>query len=202
MANEQIHTTLLQALTETVSAVRVPEKHSFIAIVNNRSKKTIAQKLTKMGIENFLPIRKEIHNRENGKKAIIEQVLFPSKIFIRCTEQERCELVTLPFLFRVMSDYAGSRYATTQKSLAIVPDDEIRQLQFLLELVDGDGVFSDRPVKGKKAEVLKGPMQGLLGEISTDRISGVCFLFVNVDGLGSASVVVNPSDVKEINDCA
>ncbi|MCM1137463.1 MAG: UpxY family transcription antiterminator [Duncaniella sp.] len=176
-------------------AVGVSDAHWYIAIVNNRSERTNAERLTKAGIENYVPVQEELHLWNNGKKVRIERVMIPSKIFIRCTERQRREIVKLPFIFRFMTNKAGESRNSLSKPLAIVPAHEIDQLKFMLGVPDANVSFTDRFVKGEKVEVRRGPFKGLTGVVLEDTTSGTSHLFINIDFLGSAYVKINPKDV-------
>lgn len=181
-------------------AVGVPKANKwFIAIVKNRSEKLSAEKLSKLGVENYLPVQEELSVWRNGKKVKIERVMIPSKIFIHCTEQERRELVNLPFIFRFMTNRAGTSANSSNKPLAVVPDFEISQLKFMLGASEGNFMFTERFVKGEKVEVRRGPFKGLIGEIIYDADGSTCRLYINIDCLGSASVEIDSRDVAPYN---
>lgn len=180
-------------------AVGVPDAKWFIAIVNCRSEKSTAEKLTKLGVDNYLPTQQELHIWKNGKKAKVERVVIPSKIFIKCTEQRRRELVNLPFIFRFMTNKAAGTSGLGHKPLATVPNHEIMRLKFMLGVPDAKVTFAENFVKGQMVEVLRGPFRGLTGEILHDADGASGRLYINIDFLGSASVEINFSDVKPID---
>ncbi len=177
-------------------AVGVPESKWYIAIVNHRTEKSVADKLSKLGVENYLPVQKEVHLWANGKRARVEKVMIPSKVFIRCTEQRRREIVNLPYIFRFMTNISGARAAGGFRPLAIVPDEEIRRLKFMLGVPDVKVTFSEDFVKGDMVRVVRGPFRGLSGEVLQDACSGANRLYINIDFLGSASVVIDPADIE------
>lgn len=180
-------------------AVGVADAKWFIAVVNNRAEKKAAEKLTMLGVKNYLPTQEELRLWRNGKRSKVEVVMIPSKIFICCTESERRRLVTLPFIFRFMTNNAAARSAgSLNRPLAVVPDSEIRQLQFMLGASDGGVVFSERFVKGERVEVIRGPFKGLCGEIQKDADSSAQRLYINIDFLGSASVEIDLCDVAPL----
>lgn len=191
MINDHNSNALAAAASDVDDAVGVPERHWFVAVLKNRSEKATAQKLSGMGVECYLPMQEEVHVWKNGKKAKVERVLIPSKIFIHCTEKERRELVTLPFIFRFMTDIAGR----ASRRLAVVPAKEIERLKFMLGASDGRVTFTEQFVKGQKIEVIRGPFRGLQGVVLQDANAGVSRLYVNIDMLGSASVEINPNDI-------
>ncbi len=179
-------------------AVGIPEAKWFIAIINNRAEKSVAEKLSKLGVENYLPIQEEIHLWANGKRAKVEKVMIPSKIFIHCTEQRRRKIVNLPYIFRFMTNISGARTQGGFRPLAIVPDDEIKQLKFMLSVPDVKATFNENFVKGEMVKVVRGPLKGLCGEILQDADSDTTKLYINIDFLGSASVVIDPTDIEII----
>ena len=176
-------------------AVGVAKAKWFIAIVNNRSEKTSAERLTKMGIESYVPVQEELRVWNNGKRVTVEKVMIPSKIFIHCTERQRREIVTLPFIFRFMTNRAGTSVNTVSKPLAIVPDYEIEQLKFMLGVEEAKVAFTDRFVKGDKVKVRRGPFRGLIGVVLEDAETKTSHLYIDIDFLGSAFVEIDPKDV-------
>ncbi len=177
-------------------AVGVSKTKWFIAVVKNRTEKMVAEKLSKLEVENYLPIQEEIHLWANGKRAKVERVLIPSKIFIHCTEQRRREIVTFPYIFRFMTNISEERTRGGFRPLAVVPDEEIKRLKFMLGVPDVEVTFSENFVKGTMVKVIRGPFKGLCGEILQDADSDTGRLYINIDFLGSASVVIDPADIE------
>lgn len=193
--NEHITNTLPPATPNADDAVGVHEAKWFIAIVNNRSEKTTSQRLTAMGIDNYVPVQEELRIWNNGKKVMAEKVMIPSKVFIRCTERQRREIVNLPFIFRFMTNRAGTSVNAVSKPLAVVPDSEMEQLKFMLGVPDARVAFTQHFVKGDKVQVRRGPFKGLTGIVLKDIGSRASHLYINIDFLGSAYVEIDPKDV-------
>jgi len=179
-------------------AVGMQETKWFIAIVNNRTEKSVSEKLCKLGVENYLPVQEEIRLWANGKRAKVKRVMIPSKIFIHCTEQRRRDIVNLPYIFRFMTNISGTRTSGGFRPLAIVPDDEIKRLKFMLGVPEVNVSFSENFVKGEMVRVVRGPFKGLCGEILQDAGGDTNRLYINIDFLGSASVVIDPTDIEII----
>lgn len=186
------------ATTNADDAVGVPAAKWFIAIVNNRSEKLSGERLSKLGIENYVPVQEELRIRSNGKKVRAEKVMIPSKVFIRCTERKRREIVGLPFIFRFMTNKAGTSVNSICKPLAVVPDSEIEQLKFMLGVPDAKVAFTERFVKGDMVEVRRGPFKGLVGVVLEDAESRTSHLYIDIDFLGSAYVEIDPRDVAPL----
>lgn len=147
-------------------AVGVAKSYWFVAIVNHNSEKQSSEKLDKMGVINYLPTQKEIRVWRNGRKSKVDRIVIPSTIFIYCTEPRRKEIVGLPFIFRFMTNKAGSIKDSTNKPLAIIPDNEIERLKFMLGQSDIPVEITDKPFKaGDKVRVIRGNLTGLEGEV-------------------------------------
>jgi len=172
-------------------AAGVAESKWFIAVVNNRSEKMTAERLEKMGIESYLPIQTVFRVWKNGRKAKVDRVVIPAVVFIHCTEKKRREVVTLPFIFRFMTNKAGSSANTLGKPLATISDEEIRRLKFMLGQSDIPVTIADRAYhKGDRVRVIRGSLQGLEGEVF-DLNSSKSELTVRLEYFGCAKLVID-----------
>lgn len=147
-------------------AVGVPERQWYVAVVTHNTEKNCAERLTKKGIENYVPIQSEYKVWKNGRKAKVDRVVIPSTVFIKCTEQERREIVKFPFINRFMTNKAASSANSLHKPLAIIPDRQIDILKFMLGQSDIPIDVTHRPfLKGSKVRIIRGNLTGLEGEI-------------------------------------
>lgn len=183
------------------SAVGVAGSQWFVAIVHFHSEKQSADKLTKMGVETYLPTQKEIRVWRNGRKSKVDRIVIPATLFIHCTEEKRREIVKLPFIYRFMTNTAGTAASDfLNKPLAIVSDKEIKQLKFMLGQSDVPVVITDRPYKvGDKVRVIRGSLAGLEGEVfmTTEDKSEV---MVALEFFGCAKLLIDTVNLKVIND--
>lgn len=193
--NKDIINDLTTAAPSADDAVGISKAKWFIAIVNNRSEKLNGERLTRMGIENYVPTQSELRVWNNGKRSMVEKVMIPSKIFIHCTECERREIVTLPFIFRFMTNKARASENSKNSPLAIVHNHEIEQLRFMLGVPNAEVVFTEKYVKGDKVKVVRGPFKGLIGVVMENTENKKSHLYINIDFLGSAYVEINLRDV-------
>lgn len=192
---EKITDSLTPATPTADDAVGVSDAKWFIAVVNNRSEKASAERLAKLGIENYVPVQEELRVWSNGKRVKAEKVMIPSKIFIHCTERQRREIVNFPFIFRFMTNLAGTSVNSVSKPMAVVPDHEIEQLKFMLGVPGANVSFTDRFVKGDRVKVRRGPFKGLIGVVLKDAGRQTSHLYISVDFLGCAYVEIDPRDV-------
>ena len=180
-------------------AVGVGKSYWFVAIVNHNSEKQSSEKLLKMGVVNYLPTQKEIRVWRNGRKSKVDRIVIPSTIFIYCTEQRRKEIVGLPFIFRFMTNKAGSTKDSMNKPLAIIPDNEIERLKFMLGQSDIPVEITEKPFKaGDKVRVVRGNLAGLEGEVM-DLKESKSELIVALDFFGCAKLSIDTVNLEIIN---
>lgn len=187
----------VKAATDVVDdAVGVAKSHWYVAIVNHNSEKSVSEKLTKIGVVNYLPVQSEVRVWRNGRKSTVDRIVIPSVVFVYCTEARRREIVGLPFIFRFMTNKAGSINGFMQKPLAVIPDYEIERLRFMLGQ-------SDIPVeiaggsykKGDKVKVIRGSLAGLEGEVM-DLNGAKSQLIVSLDFFGCAKLSIDTVNLE------
>jgi len=180
------------------SAVGVAKSNWFVAVVKNNTEKAVMERMLKLGYECYVPIQKEIRIWRNGKRAIVDRVVIPSLVFIHCTEAVRRDVVSLPFIIRFLTNRAGSSPEGLNKPLAIIPDGQIRTLQFMVGNSDTPVTFTPCIYRqGDKIRVIRGNLKGLEGEVQVvdDRHSE---LSVVIGLLGSAKLTIDTVDVELI----
>lgn len=177
-------------------AVGVPERQWYVAVVTHNTEKNCAERLTKKGIENYVPIQSEYKVWKNGRKAKVDRVVIPSTIFIKCTEQERREIVKLPFINRFMTNKAGFSARSLHKPLAIIPDRQIDILKFMLGQSDIPIDVTHRPfLKGSKVRIIRGNLTGLEGEI-LELKKEKSQVIVSLDIFGCALLYIDSINLK------
>ncbi len=177
-------------------AVGVESSKWFVAIVKNNTEKSVQERLTKSGHETYVATQKVIRVWKNGRKAKVDKVLLPSMVFVKCTEPERKEIVALPFISRFMTNKAGAAKEGMTKPLAVIPQEQIDTLRFMLGQSDVPVNFVDTPYRPHdRVVVVRGNLRGLEGEVvkTTD---GKSELIIRVDILGCAQVTINAVDLE------
>jgi len=179
-------------------AVGVDKNYWFVAIVNHNSEKQSSEKLTQMGVINFLPIQTEIRVWRNGRKSKVDRIVIPSTIFIYCSEKRRKKIVDLPFIFRFMTNKAGTSNNHGNKPLAIISDCEIERLKFMLGQSDVPVKITDKPFRaGDRVRVIRGNLAGLEGEVM-DLKNSKSELIVALDFFGCASLSIDTINLEII----
>lgn len=197
----------IAAVAETDDAVGVPvsdEKPEFkrwyIAIVGNNSERVCRDKLEARiagqagddkDYEVYVPVQQELRVRADGKRRTVERILFPSMLFIRCTERQRLQdIVRLPYIKRFVVDIARKAGFTGFPPVAVIPDSQMLGLKRMVN--DGDSEVTIEPVNiplGAKVRVNGGKLAGLEGHV-LETGDGKNNLVIRVDMLGCARMEI------------
>ena len=76
-------------------------KRWYVALVRMHHEKKVAERLDKMGIENFVPVQQEIHQWSDRRK-VVESVLLPMMVFVHVNPKERKEVLGFSTVSRYM----------------------------------------------------------------------------------------------------
>lgn len=179
-------------------AVGVPGRKWYVAIVKNNTEKSTSEKLERLGYSTYLATQREARIWRNGKRVMVDRIVMPTIVFVKCTEDERKEIVYLPYVNRFMTDRAGNSQATKSKPLAIIPDSQIELLKFMLGNSDTPVEISSRRFrKGDKVRVARGKLKGLEGEV-VDLKKDKTELVVGLDYFGCAKLTIETINVEAI----
>ena len=158
--------------TDVIGSSVARSKRWLVAIVRICHEKKTGERLTKMGIENFLPIQQEVHQWSDRRK-VVESVLLPMMVFVHADPKERKEVLS----FSTVSRYMVMR---GESSPTIIPDEQMARFRFMLDYSEEAICMNSAPLaRGEKVRVVKGPLTGLVGEL------------VNVDGKSKIAVRLN-----------
>ena len=179
-------------------AVGVSEFKWFVAIVTPRHEKKVGERLREINIDNYVATQQILRVWNNGRRKLVDHVVIPSIVFVRCTEQERRRIVALPYINRFMVNRSVDSRGLN-KPVAVVSDAEIAKLKFMLGQSDCPVEFVPTIYKvSDSVRVVRGSFRGLVGEI-TKSSDGSHLLVVSLSVLGGATVFIDPQDVEKIN---
>lgn len=186
-------------MTQVVDdAVGVPGAKWFVAIVNSRHEKSVAISLLNLNVECYVATQKSMRLWKNGKRKLIDRVVIPSIVFVKCTERERRNIVGLPFVNRFMVNRAAETNGLN-KPVAVISDAEIAKLKFMLGQSEHPVEFVPDVYKvNDTVRVVRGSFQGLTGEILSNS-DGTHALLVRIAMLGGARMHIDPVDVEKID---
>ena len=178
-------------------AVGIPEVKWFVAIVNSRHEKSVAEKLHTTGLETYVATQKEMRVWANGRRKIIDRIVIPSMVFVKCTEQQRRQIVNLPYVNRFLVNRSADS-GGLNKPVAVIGDAEIQKLKFMLGQSDTPVEFAPTEFRiHDTVRVIRGSLRGLEGEIRANS-DGTHTLVVSLALLGGATVHIDPKDVEKI----
>jgi len=165
------------------------EKRWLAAYVKMHHEKRVRDRLTAMGIENFLPVQEEVRQWSDRKKKV-ERVLIPMMIFVRVDTQEQRSVITHPSVLRYLT--LRGEHTPTE-----IPAEQMERFRFMLDHSDSAVSFSAGELQpGEKVRVIKGPLAGLEGELIT--VEGKSRIVIRIHQLGCAEVEINASMVEKI----
>ena len=154
-------------------------KRWLVALVRVSHEKKTSERLSKMGIENFLPVQQEVHQWSDCRK-VVERVLLPMMIFVHVDLYEQKEVLTLGSISRYM-------VLRGESTPAVIPDEQMARFRFMLDYSEEAVCMNDTPLaRGEKVRVIKGPLSGLVGELVT--VGGKSKIAVRLNMLGCACV--------------
>ena len=108
-------------------------------------------------------------------------VLLPMMVFVHVNPKERMEVLSFSTVSRYMV------IAWREHSLAVIPDEQMARLRFMLDYSEEAVCMNDTPLaRGEKVRVIKGPLSGLVGELVT--VGGKSKIAVRLNMLGCACV--------------
>ena len=165
------------------------EKRWLAAYVKMHHEKRVRDRLTVMGIENFLPVQEEVRQWSDRKKKV-ERVLIPMMIFVRVDTQGQRSVITHPSVLHYLT--LRGEHTPTE-----IPAEQMERFRFMLDHSDSAVSFSAGDLQpGEKVRVIKGPLAGLEGELIT--VEGKSKIAIRIHQLGCAEVEINASMVEKI----
>lgn len=178
-------------------AVGVPERKWFVAIVNSRHEKAVGDKLQAFSMETYVATQPELRVWRNGKRKMVDRVVIPSVVFVKCSEAERREVVKLPYVNRFMVNRSVDT-GGLNKPVAVISQAEIDKLKFMLGQSDHPVEFAPTIYRvNDTVRVIRGNLRGLEGEIR-EASDGTHTLVVSLSLLGGALVHIDPQDVEKL----
>ena len=166
-------------------------KRWYVALVRMHHEKKVSEYLNKVGIENFVPVQKEIHQWSDRRK-LVETVLLPMMVFVHADPKERMAALTLATVSRYM-------VLRGEGKPAVIPDDQMARFRFMLDYSEEAICMNSAPLaRGEKVRVVKGPLTGLVGELVT--VDGRSKIAVRLNMLGCACADMPVGYVEQIGE--
>lgn len=168
----------------------------FVACVHTNTEQQTAKHLDAMGIENYVPAQTVLRVRKSGRKVKSLRNVIPGMVFVRCSdEMRRTRVVSLSTVLRFLSDRTKGK-----SHVAEIPDSEIELLRFMVGQSEIPVSFERESfAKGMKVRVIRGPLQGLAGEVvETNHDNSE--ITVRLENLGCARLSISTADLITATD--
>lgn len=143
----------------------------------SRAEKKVSEELNKIGIINYLPLKKELRQWSDRKKWV-EVPVINSYIFIKITPKQYHSV------FEVNGVVA---YVSDKGKAATIPENEINAMRQTIENKIAFDIEARNIKKGEEITVTSGPLTGIKGIVKT--IQGTKKLYVNISNIGYTLVI-------------
>ncbi len=172
---------------------RVAHPGAWVAIlVQTNCERKVAEKLEAASFACYIASQEEMHRWSDRMKKV-QRLVIPNIVFVHTTSNRFDELKRFTFVRGLLRNPG-------QREAAIIPDDQIKTLQFMLGHSDSPVLIDNDPRQlklGGQVRVIRGSMRGVEGTICRFR-EGDLHLGIHINGLGFAHVSVNVNDVQKI----
>ena len=143
----------------------------YVLYTKSRNEKSVADKLSAIGIEVYCPMLKTKRKWSDRIKTV-EEPLFRSYCFVRLAEHEREKVFEVPGVVR---------YLFWLRKPAIVRDSEIEAIREMLQTTDHHHIQVEQYVPQTKVTIAAGAFANATGEVLSQQGR---FLTVVIDALG------------------
>ena len=172
----------------TVTTDREAHPKRWLAVlVQMCTEKKVGERLTKLDIENYVPTQTEIRQWSDRKKKV-ERVVIPMVVFVYTDEKTERSLRMQSFIRKILT-YPG------QTAAAVIPDDQIERLKFMLKQSDSPVEMMEPNLQvGDRVQIVRGALKGLEGEFFKSVDKSV--VAIHIEALGYACVSVSVEDIE------
>jgi transcriptional antiterminator RfaH len=152
--------------------------------VASRSEKKVVARLTELGIEAYLPLKKEKKQWSDRKKIVISP-LINGYVFVKISAPQR------DLVFKANGVL---QYVRSEGKDAIIREEEIN----VLKSIEEKGYYADaKPLEkispGDRTTIIYGPFKGMTGIV--ERLSGKDVYTLNLESIGYALKINLPTEV-------
>ena len=179
----------LESIVPVTTDREAHPKRWIAALVQMCTEKKVGERLTKLGVENYVPTQTEIRQWSDRKKKV-ERVVIPMVVFVHTDEKTERSLRMQSFIRKILT-YPG------QTAAAVIPDDQINRLKFMLKQSDSPVEMMEQNLQvGDKVQIVRGALKGLEGEFYKNVDKSM--VAIHIEALGYACVSVSVEDIEKI----
>ncbi len=170
----------------------------YVAEVKYNHERLCRSRVQELGFEAYVASQTEMHHYDKSHNREVEHIVIPRRVFIRMTDNQRVPLMrSCSLIYHFMTDRARTAGSTNQRAYAMVPDYQMRDLQYMLRQAGNPVSFTDQPLRlGERVRVVRGPLKGLVGQFLRDATAS--HIVITINGLGCAMTSIEKDDVTRI----
>ena len=186
MANEREDYWFIAVVTPNTEKASREKLDKFIEDLN-KEKKYNESKDERKRVVSYVPIQREMHEwPSNGRRVIVDRVICPCYIFIRCSDADRYLIACrAKFIHHFLMDRARI-VKDGRNDFARIPHDQMEAFQRMVG--DGETHVTIDPTKlhlGTKVRVKSGRLAGMEGYLYREP-NGSNMIAITINFLGSA----------------
>lgn len=182
-----------------VSAFCTEKESSYwhAALVKRNYERLCRDQLDKLGLETYLASQKETHIYKNRTRREVEKIIIPNIVFIRIPGHQTLQVMKSCSLIQgFLRNKAAQTSPYGQQPMAIIPDQQMKLLQFMLYHAEQPVNFTNQPLRlGDRIRVVRGQLAGLEGQVLREGKNA--YIVVSLDILGSAITSIALTDVEK-----
>lgn len=154
--------------------------------VASRTEKKVNERLNELGIESYVPLKKE-HRQWSDRKKLVQLPLIGGYVFVRIADQQREKVFQVKGILQYVRYNGGD---------AIIRDEEIAALRS----VEQKGYYAEMKSEQHLAEgdlvlIQQGPFKGLKGIVEKKK-SGQAYT-ISINAIGYSLTVTIPDEILE-----
>ena len=165
----------------------------------------VKAELDRLGIENFVPMRYKVVERQKDGDTVLRRELVPAinnLIFVRSTQERVSELKRTNEVLEPLR-YMMDRTASLEHAIMTVADREMENFMRVASRTDDSVMFLDNETvvgkEGKRVEIMGGAFEGVTGVIR--RVKRCKRVVVEIEGVASVAIAYVPVTLlKECGD--
>ena len=165
----------------------------------------VKAELDRLGIENFVPMRYKVVERQNDGDSELRRELVPAinnLIFVRETQEQLSELKRRNEVLEPLR-YMMDRTASLEHAIMTVADREMENFMRVASRTDDSVMYLDDDTivgkEGKRVEIMGGAFEGVTGVIR--RVKRCKRVVVEIEGVASVAIAYVPVTLlKECGD--
>lgn len=160
------------------------------AYTRPRSEKKVATELSKLGIETYVPIQKQLRIWSDRKR-FIDVPIISMIIFANIIEEDILKIRDHSLIIRILSQPG-------QKCPAHIPTVQIDNLKYMLNQSEIPVLFEHgRFETNEIVKIVRGNLKGLIGQVREAK-NDMTEIWMSIDLLGGAVMKIKTSEIEHL----